>query len=264
MIRRGRKEANAMVEGMTRREFGARAMGSMALLALMDTLLGKDVFASPLRPWASRWLAELDQLGRDVKAQKLKQVEWQKKVEELFSKVDLPEFLKYIDFEALVRKGADYKGPGAKSLMVNFPQAEGVPAKLVFGRQIFALKKDRSIVPHGHNNMATCFLVLQGRLHGRHYDRLETQARHLIVKPTIDQEFGPGGTSSISDVKDNVHWFKAMTDSAFVFNIHVLGVTPGNTEPTGRVYVDPNGEKLEGGSIRARLIDHDEADRLYG
>ena len=38
----------------------------------------------------------------------------------------------------------------------------------------------------------------------------------------------------------------------------------GLVGPTGRVYVDPNGEKLEGGTIRARLIEHDEADKLYG
>jgi hypothetical protein len=250
---------------MTRRGFAEQALGSVALLALMDTLFGKDrLFAAPLRPLATKWLAELDQLGRDCKAQKLKQVEWQKKVEELFSKVDLPEFLKYIDFETLAKKGEAYQGLGAQSLMPNFPAVEGVPTKLVFGRQVFAMKKGRSIVPHGHNNMATCFLVLRGRCHGRHYDRLETQDKHLIMKPTIDREFGPGGTSSISDEKDNVHWFKALNDSAFVFNIHVMGVTPGSTEPTGRVYVDPNGEKLEGGRIRARLIDHGEADKLYG
>jgi len=253
-----------MDAGMTRRGFAEKAIGSVALLALMDTLFGRDLFAAPLRPLATKWLAELDQLGRDCKSQKLKQVEWQKKVEELFSKVDLPEFLKYIDFEALARKSEGYKGLGAQSLMVNFPAVEGVPTKVVFGRQLFALKKGRSVVPHGHDNMATCFLVLQGQCHGRHYDRLETQAKHMIVKPTIDKEFGPGGTSSISDYKDNVHWFKSLSDSAFIFNIHLMGVTPGSTQPTGRVYVDPNGEKLEGGTIRARLIEHDEADKLYG
>ena len=254
-----------MVETMTRREFTQKAIGSVALLALMDTLFGRDLlFASPIRPLATKWLAELDQLGRDCKSQKLKQVEWQKKVEELFSKVDLPEFLKYIDFETLAKKGAEHNGPGARSLSVNFPQVEGVPTKLVFGRQVFAMKKGRSIVPHGHNNMATCFLVLHGQCHGRHYDRIEDQAKHLILRPTIDREFAPGGTSSISDYKDNVHWFKALSDSAFVFNIHVMGVNPGLKEPTGRVYVDPNGEKLEGGTIRARLIEHDEADKLYG
>ena len=85
-----------------------------------------------------------------------------------------------------------------------------------------------------------------------------------IIAPTIDTEFGPGGTSSVSDVKDNIHWFEALSDSAFVFNIHVTGVSPEKKAPSSRVYVDPNGEKIEGGRIRARLIDHEEADKLYG
>jgi hypothetical protein len=248
---------------LTRRAFSRQALQSLALFSLVDALPGQEAFASPIRPLAGRWLGDLDRLGRDVKSEKIKQVEWQAKVEELFSKVDLPEFLKFIDFEAIVKK-SDYSGKGAKSLMVHFPQIEGVPTKLVFGRQIFALKKDRSVVPHGHDNMATCFLMLQGRCRGRHYDRLADEKEHLIITPTIDQEFGPGGTSSISDVKDNVHWFQATTDAAFIFNIHVMGVSKGSKKVSSRVYVDPNGEKVEGGKIRARLIDHDEADRLYG
>ena len=40
---------------------------------------------------------------------------------------------------------------------------------------------------------------------------------------------------------------------------------PGSVMPyrTG-VYVDPNGEKIEGGKIRARLTDHEEMTKLYG
>jgi hypothetical protein len=44
----------------------------------------------------------------------------------------------------------------------------------------------------------------------------------------------------------------------------VLGVSPGLKKRTGRVYVDPEGEKIEGGNIRGRIIDEAEADRLYG
>lgn len=246
-----------------RRQFTQGALGSLITFALFDLIPDKSVFAASIRPFAGKWLAELDQLCRDVKGVKVKQVEWQKLVEDLFSRVDLPEFLKLIDFEKIEKKG-DYKGMGAKSLSVNFPEIDGVPTKLVFGRQIFALKKDRSVVPHGHNNMATCFLILKGQLRGRQYNRVEQQDRHWIVTPTIDREFGPGGAASISDYKDNVHWFQALSDSAFIFNIHVLGVTPDCKQQTGRVYVDPAGEKVEGGNLRVRVIGHDEADKLYG
>lgn len=247
----------------TRREFARTALASLTTFALLDLVRGKDAFAGAIRPFAEHWLADLDALGREVKSDKIKQVEWQKKVEELYGKVDLPEFLKMIDFETVAKKLDPFNGKGAMSLAVNFPKIEGIPTKLVFGKQLFAMKKGHSIVPHGHDSMATAFLVVKGRCRGRHYDRVADEKDHMIIAPTIDKEFGPGGASSISDHKDNVHWFEALTDSAFVFNIHVMNL-PGNKKSPGRVYVDPNGEKIEGGKIRGRLLDHDEATKLYG
>jgi hypothetical protein len=246
-----------------RREFAREALGSLALFALVDLLKDRNVFASPIKSFANHWLADLDQLGRDVKSDALKQVEWQKKVEELYSHVELPELLKMIDFEAMVKKLEGFNGRGAMSLGVPFPKIEGIPTKFVFGRQVFAMKKGRSIVPHGHDSMATAFLVLQGQCRGRHYDRIADEKGFMIIAPTIDKEFGPGGASSISDMKDNVHWFEALTDSAFIFNIHVDALK-SNPKSPGRVYVDPNGEKIEGGKIRGKLLDHDECTKLYG
>ena len=43
------------------------------------------------------------------------------------------------------------------------------------------MKKGRSVVPHGHDNMATGFLVLKGDFRGRHYDRLEDHADHYLI-----------------------------------------------------------------------------------
>jgi hypothetical protein len=248
---------------ITRREFTQQALGSLALFSLFGILKGKDLFAAPIRSFANHWLTDLDQIGREVKTDTLKQLEWQKKVEELYSKVDLPEFLKMIDFETLKKKLDTYNGKGAMSLGVNIPKIEGVPTRLVFGRQLFAMKKGRSIVPHGHDSMATAFLVVSGNCRGRHYDRLADEKDFMIITPTIDKEFGPGGASSISDVKDNIHWFEALSDSAFVFNIHVDGLK-SNPKSPGRVYVDPNGEKIEGGKIRAKILDHDQTTKLYG
>lgn len=99
--------------------------------------------------------------------------------------------------------------------------------------------------------MATAFLILKGDLRGRHYDRLKDEPEHYIIRPTVDRTFVPGECSTVSDFKDNVHWFKAITELAFIFNLHVLSVNPNNREPTGRLYLDPEGEKLAGGLIRA-------------
>ena len=181
----------------------------------------------------------------------------------LANRIELAEVLKLIDFDR-IQKTAKLVDNGARSLRPRFPKLDGVTDKLVFGKQVFALKKGRSVVPHGHNNMATAFLVLKGNFHGRHYDRIKDEKDHLIIKPTIDGKFGPGTTSSVSDEKDNVHWFKALDEPAFIFNIHVLGVASGTGRRTGRVYMDPNGEKLDDGLIRAPRLSDAKAHELYG
>jgi hypothetical protein len=246
---------------LTRRDFAHGTIGSLLTFSLLETLFRADAFAQEVKPIAAKWLADLNQLGLDVRGAKLKQIEWQDKTEELFKQVNLPELLKFIDFEKLERE-AEFKEQGEKSYRAKFPEVEGLPTKLVFGHQIFALKKNRSVVPHGHDNMATAFLILKGDFDGRHYDRLEDQKDHYIIKPTIDDRFSVGGVSTVSDHKDNVHWFTATSDTAFIFNIHVTNVVQGKT--SGRVYVDPKGEKLADGTIRARKLGHTEAHKLYG
>lgn len=246
---------------ITRRTFNGRALGSLLTLSLLETLFETDAFAAEVKPITAKWLGDLHQAGLDLKGEKLTQVAWQQKVEQLYQQVDLAELLKFIDFEKLTTN-LEFRDRGERSLRPKFPEVEGLPTSLVFGHQVFALQKGRSVVPHGHDNMATAFLILQGNFHGRHYDRLEDEADHMIVKPTIDRAFKVGECSTVSDHKDNVHWFKATSDLGFIFNIHVLNVVAG--KKTGRVYMDPNGEAISDGRIRARKIKSAEAYKLYG
>jgi hypothetical protein len=226
------------------------------------------LLADEIRPNVIRWLADVNQLGADVQGHKIDQTLWQQKIEELMAQVNMNDFLGLVDFDRLAA-GVTFADRGERSLKVNFPKVEGLPTELTFGKQIFALKKGRSVVPHGHNNMATAFLILKGELHGRHYHRLRDEGSprkltHMIIKPTIDRQFGVGECSTISDIKDNVHWFQAQSESAFIFNLHVYGVSPDSKLPTARVYIDPNGEAIAGGLTRARVITYKEASELYG
>jgi hypothetical protein len=248
---------------MNRRELAKASMGSLLTFSLLETLFQCDAFADKVKPVTVAWLNDVNDLGTSLKGEKITQAQWQTKVEQLLAKVSLPELLELIDFEQLT-KNLKLVDNGVRSLRFSFREIEGVPTKLSYGKQIFAFKKDRSVVPHGHNNMTTAFLVLKGDFQGRHYDRLEDEDDHLIIRPTIDREFHPGEFSSITDFKDNIHWFQSKSEPAFVFNIHAMNVNPGSTKRTGRVYVDPNGEKIQGGKIRARRINHTEAHKLYG
>ena len=250
------------MENLSRRTFAKDTLRGLLTFSLLETLFECDALADKVEPVIVRWLNDINQLGFDLKEKKLAQVDWQKKVEELFSRVELSELLTLIDFQRVTRN-LKLKDNGARSLRFDFRQLEGVPEKLAYGKQIFALKKGRSVVPHGHNNMATAFLILKGRFHGRHYDRVQDEKDHLIIRPTIDDKFGPGGCTTVSDYKDNVHWFQSESEPAFIFNIHVLGVGEG-VKRTGRVYVDPFGEKLKGGLIRAKRLNDDQAHEMYG
>lgn len=244
---------------MSRRQFQG-TLGSLVAWSLLNTLFTRDAVAADMKKLAARWLSELQAMSLDLKGKSLDALQWQRQVEELFAQVDLPEFLKFIDFEKLTT-GITFQERGELSLRPKLPKVEGLPTNLVFGNQVFALRRGHSVVPHGHDNMATAFLILKGDFHGRHFDRLDDDETHMIIKPTLDGTFGPGGCSTVSDQKDNVHWFEATSDEAYIFNIHVMNVKPGKT---GRVYIDPNGEKLSEGRIRARKINHAEANRLYG
>lgn len=248
---------------LSRRDFVIQSTGSLLTFSLLETLFARDAFASEIKPIAAKWLKDINDLSRDVKDRKLTQVEWQKKTEELFGKVDLKAFFKLIDYDKLTTD-FKFRDHGERAFRnYKFPEVEGLPKKLMFGHQIFAVKKGQSIAPHGHYNMTTSFYVLEGEFHGRHYDRVEDDRKFMIVKPTIDDKFGPGSTSTISDLKDNVHWFKGLSERAFIFNVHVLAIDP-KIKKGGRVYIDPDGEKLSKGLIKAPKLTYTQAYDKYG
>lgn len=247
----------------TRRTFNTQLLGSLMTYGLIETLFQRDLFADDVKPVINKWLSDLHELSQDVKNRKIKDIEFQAKLEELYKKVDLAELCKVLDLERVVK---DTKLPdnGAANLGIDLSKVEGMPQRLVFGKQIFALKKGRSIVPHGHDNMCTGFIILRGNFVGKHYDRIEDRADSYLIKPTLDRLFKPAECSTVSDHKDNVHWFKADSDAGFIFNIHIMGYNPENKNSARRVYVDPDGEKVNGGLIVAKKMTSSDCHKKYG
>jgi hypothetical protein len=230
---------------------------------LVETLWSRGLLAAGHDAAVGKWFSELVELSNDLRGQKLTDLQFQARMEDLYRRVDLTELVRAVKLEELERR-AQLPDNGAISLGFDLSRVEGVPAQLGFGKQIFGLRKGRSIVPHGHANMCTGFIVLKGNFHGRHWDRVETHADHYLIRPTIDRRFGPGELSTISDHKDNVHWFQALSEPGFVFNVHVVGYDPAQDGSSGRLYLDPDGEKVAGGLIRARKMTVTEAHRKYG
>jgi hypothetical protein len=248
----------------TRRDFTRTALQSLTTLVLIEGLWSRRLLGSDVQPIVDDWFKKLNAISQDVHEHRTKDLEFQRSLEQLLERVDLAALLKTLDFERLAA-GASFPAKGAKSLPVDFSHVNGLPVQLAFGRQIFAMSKRRSVVPHGHDNMATGFLVLKGRFRGRHYDRVEDRTDCYIIRPTIDREFQPGEFSTVSDHKDNVHWFtNVLEEPAFIFNVHVLQTNPENPKNPGRVYIDPIGEKLAGGLIKAPKISYGKANQMYG
>jgi hypothetical protein len=251
------------MEMTSRRTFTKQMLGSLTAYGLIETLFQQELFADSVKPLVREWMKDLHSLCQDLKTQKVKDIDFQAKLEELYRKVNLNDLVQLVDLDR-VEKATKFPEKGAANLAVNLAQVEGLPARLVFGKQIFAMKKGRSVVPHGHDNMCTGFIILRGDFVGKHFDRVQDNKDHYLIKPTIDRVFKPGECSTISDHKDNVHWFQATSETGFIFNIHVMGYNPENKNSPNRVYVDPEGEKVQGGLIVARKISSKECHQKYG
>ena len=96
-----------MTEALTRRGFTTKTLGALLTYTLLEDLANQDLFAAEVKPITKKWLTNVNDLARSVKNKKIKQVAWQKQVEELFEKVELSELLQMVDFKKLA-KGAKF------------------------------------------------------------------------------------------------------------------------------------------------------------
>lgn len=252
------------MELLSRRHFTDRLLGSFMMFSLVETLSYGGGLSKSVAPIAKHWLAEVEEISRAMADQKARQIEWQQKLAELFARVELKDLLRDIDFERLsktVKFPDDHEG-----VVPTKPKCPvALPEELSFSTFIYGMKKGRAIVPHCHRNMTSMHMPIGGELHGWHYDRLADEPGHVIVKPMLDRALKLGEVTTISDEKDNVHWFKATSEAAFTFNIGVYGINPAVKTVGRQFYLDPRGgEKLSDGSLRVRHLTMKDAHKLYG
>jgi len=238
-------------------------LGSLMTFSLVKSLDKADALANPVTPVVRKWLIEMEDTTQGMKQGRLKPIEWQQQIESLLSRVELKDILSAIDYDRLARN-AIFPEDHESAEDVNLSQNEGLPAELGFAPYFYAMRKGVAIVPHGHRNMVSMHMMLKGRAHGWQFERVSDEAQYLTIKPTTDHVLDVGAVSTISDQRGNIHWFKALSEPVFMFNIGVFGIDPAQGF-TGRDYIDPlGGEKLKGGLIRARRLEAKEAYKLYG
>ena len=248
---------------LSRRTFTRNMLGSLLTFSLVKSLYQADALANPVTPIVRKWLIEMEQITQGLKQRKVRPIEWQQQIESLLSRVELKDLLSAIDYDRLA-KTAVFPEDHESAEDVDFSQNTGLPAELSFAPYFYAMKKGVAIVPHGHRNMASMHMMLKGQAHSWQFKRVSDEAQYLTIEPTIDKVLGVGAVSTISDERDNIHWFKALSEPVFMFNIGVFGINASEGF-TGRDYIDPlGGEKLKDGLIRARRIEVKEAYKLYG
>jgi hypothetical protein len=209
---------------------------------------------------ARGWAKELEAICRAVLAGTLAPPAWQQAIERLHARVPLEEIVKLVDVDAMLsRMPAPERKLGAVE-NVRWPGAEAPP----FGRKLFVYRKGACTPPHAHNHTVSAHLVLRGRIRARTFDRVEDLETSIRIRPTGDHTFGPGHTVSMSDDRDNVHWFEGASDLSISFDVPIGGIAPEKAyrhqaEMYGQIYLDPTVAPRGDGRIDAPIIKFREA-----
>lgn len=248
-----------------------RARRSLALGGLQWLLAGSllqhasraDALTGALRGSSLPWLRQLDRVSAALATGDVAPRAWQEEVEQLLGRLDMRDLLRAIDFPRLATN-AKFPSQGEGMERLYSLDEDGRLQPLAFRPFLFTLRRGAAVVPHGHHNMATLHLVLEGEARVRHFDRLGSTATHMDLRLVGDATARPGQVSSVSDERHNVHWFESLSERVFMFNVGVYQVRPG--APFGeRDYVDPlAGTPLGDGVVRAPRLDRAAAYAKYG
>src|SRR5579872_2568675 len=118
------------MDQLSRRMFGQQMLGSLMAYGLIESLFDRNLLADSVKPIVQKWLVDLNTLSQDLKGQKVKDIDFQNKLEELYQRVDLAELIQFLDLDSLAKE-VEYPEKGAASLGIDLTKVEGLPQKLV-------------------------------------------------------------------------------------------------------------------------------------
>lgn len=243
----------------TRREFAQSVIKSLTTYALVGAAISSN--ATKNSQETKSWSDRINEVSLDLRSRKLSALEWQLRVEEVYRSIDLPELLKQVDFSKL-KRSFDLADDGVNFTKLDFREVLGLPDGISYATFVFGVQGGKSIVPHGHHNLVSGHLVVEGNLHVRNFERLRDEEDSIMIRPTVDKIVSVRDCSTQSSFRNNVHWFTAVGGAAFTFDVVVQFLNP--RKPCGRDYLDPlHAEKMGDGTLRARRLQPEDANRIY-
>ncbi len=245
-----------------RRRFAADLARTLLLAPLLDLLVDAQALAGDAHPRAEALRERLARLSTALRAGELDPQGWQRASATLCADIRDSPLLRELRVERLVeRLDDDPRRPRSW----NLDREPGLPATAGVRDRLFIFGRGEAIVPHGHDNLVSLFIVLRGRFRARHYDRLADTRSHIVIRPTIDREVETGALTSVSEAQDNVHWYTSRSEGALLYNLSV-DLSARSRRPQarpGRVYLDPEGVHHPDGTILAPRSDRRSLQEKY-
>lgn len=236
----------------SRRRFLARAARAVLAAAVVPP---SAAVATPASGAASRWLDRAQVLAADAVDGRVSSRRWRRRMLRHAATTTAHGIRRAIGFDdvAVVVRAADGPEPQARIARWAGAGTDGLACTILLSH----VRARHAVVPHGHRNMVSMHVVLDGVVRVRQYDRLADDATALVVRPSADRLLRPGAASAISADRGNVHWFQGMTD-AWLLIVAAYDAHDGENGAV-RDYVDPlAGTPLGGGIVRVpRLSEHE-------
>jgi len=240
-------------------EISRRGLIAAAMLQCVCCITRANAWAAPLDPTLRRFVLRVGELGQAVRSGTLAPAAWQDAMEALCASLSPEELIRFIDMDRLLEGLRHPEERIGAIAQVPWPSVDGFPVGFRFGHKLFVYRQGACTPPHVHNHLVSAHWVLEGRIRTRTYDRVSDLDASIRLRPTRDEAMGPGAIATMSDQRDNGHWFEGLTPRSISFDIPISGISPDKAyrhpvEGYNQIFVDPTVAPNGDGTIDAPII----------
>ena len=251
---------------LTRRRLLGGGAAACLTIGLAQALWSQRLLADPRTLEFGRWVESLMAAAERLKRGEITISQWRQQMNALYGAADVPQLISHIDFDQLVAR-FDFGPHGESFVDLDAVSGNQIPkpprGQDPITTRFNGIRQGQSVPPHGHANMASAFLVLNGEFRVRQYDKLETRPETVVFRPARDVMQRAGDWNSISETERNIHWLQAMSGDGFYFSIKIKNVI-ADQPMDGRLCVDLRDPVQHGaGVLEAPIVRNQRAHEIY-